>query len=72
MVFEVTRSFGVKRFYFSRRNFREGKIVIAFVHIIRHPAAIMEVIRNTPVLENSRKIRTLLSAMEPEGDANVQ
>lgn len=63
MLFEATRSFGVKRFKFSRRSFKEGKLIIAFVPIIRNIDAIMDVIRNTPVLENSRKIHSIMKTM---------
>ncbi|MHB9945395.1 YIEGIA protein [Clostridium botulinum] len=60
MLFEATRTFGVKRFSFTRRNFKEKKLIIAFVPIIRDPEAIMEVIKETPVLENSRKIHKIM------------
>lgn len=68
MLFEATRSFGVKRFMFTRRNFQEGKLIIAFVPVIRHVGAIMEVIRDTPVLENSRKIHTIMIKPFAGGD----
>lgn len=61
MLFEATRTFGVKRFKFTRRNFKEGTIIIAFVPIIKNPEGIIEVIKKTPVLENSRKIHTIMS-----------
>lgn len=62
MLFEATRSFGVKRFKFTRRSFKEGKLIIAFVPIIKNPKGIMDVIKQTPVLENSRKISTMMTS----------
>ena len=69
MLFEATRSFGVKRFKFTRRSFKDGKMIIAFVPIIRNIEAIKDVIRNTPVLENSRKIHSIMTTM-PGGQRN--
>ncbi|MBE6011070.1 YIEGIA domain-containing protein [Anaeropeptidivorans aminofermentans] len=60
MVFEATRTFGVKRFSFSRRSFSEGKLMIAFVPIIYNAEATIRVIKSTPVLESSRKIHTIM------------
>lgn len=60
LLFEVTRTFGVKRFAFTRKSFKEGKIVLAFVPILPQPQAMLDVLRKTPVLENSRKIHTLM------------
>lgn len=60
LLFEVTRTFGMKRFAFTRKSFQEGKIVLAFVPILPQPEAMLDVLRKTPVLENSRKIHTLM------------
>lgn len=60
MLFEAARTFGVKRFSFTRRNFAQGKLLIAFVPIHRDPEGILKVIKATPVLENSRKIETIM------------
>ncbi|ADL04841.1 YIEGIA family protein [Lacrimispora saccharolytica] len=60
MLFEATRTFGVKRFSFTRKNYTKGKLLLAFVPIIRDPDAIIDVIKKTPVLENSRKINTIM------------
>lgn len=67
LLFEATRTFGMKRFAFSRKSFTQGKIVLAFVPILREPKAILEVLKKTPVLENSRKIHTI---MDMGGSAN--
>lgn len=60
ILFEAARTFGIKRFSFTRRNFEEGKLLIAFVPIIRDPEGIMKVMKQTPVLENSRKVHTIM------------
>lgn len=62
MLFEATRTFGVKRFSFTRRNFKEGKLIIAFVPLIKDTQSIIRVIKKTPVLENSRKIHSIMDA----------
>ena len=60
MLFEATRTFGVKRYSFTRKNYTKGKLLLAFVPIVRDPDAIIDVIKKTPVLENSRKINTIM------------
>lgn len=62
MLFEATRTFGVKRFSFTKRNFKEGKLIIAFVPLIKDTQSIIRVIKKTPVLENSRKIHSIMDA----------
>lgn len=69
ILFEAARTFGVKRFSFTRRNFAQGKLLIAFVPIHRDPEAILKVIKATPVLENSRKIETIMDT-DIGGDNN--
>ena len=60
ILFEATRTFGMKRYSFTRKNYSKGVLLLAFVPIIRDPDAIMDVIKKTPVLENSRKINTIM------------
>ncbi|MDR0925881.1 MAG: YIEGIA family protein [Hungatella sp.] len=69
MLFEATRTFGVKRYSFTRKNYKTGKLLLAFVPIIRDPDAIIDVIKKTPVLENSRKINTIMD-INIGGDIN--
>ncbi len=61
VLFEAIRSFGVKRYKFTRRNFSSGKIVIAFVPIIHNIDALISAVKKTPILENSRKIHSIMS-----------
>jgi uncharacterized membrane protein YeaQ/YmgE (transglycosylase-associated protein family) len=61
MLFEAIRALGVKRYRFTRRNFAQGKIVICFVPIINNMDVFIEAVRNTPILENSRKIHRIMT-----------
>lgn len=67
ILYEAVRSFGVKRFKFTRRNFKEGKIIVAFVPIIHNIDALISAVEKTPILENSRKIHSIMSSYK--GDA---
>lgn len=60
MLFEALRVFGVKRYHFTKRSFSTGKIIIAFVPVTYDIDRLLEVIKQTPILENSRKIRRII------------
>jgi len=60
ILFEAVRALGVKRYKFMRRNFATGKIILAFVPILNHPDQLIHAVRNTPILENSRKIKRIM------------
>ncbi len=62
MLFETCRALGVKRFSFTRKNYAKGVIIIALVPIINDIDKMISAIKNTPILENSRKIRRIMSA----------
>jgi hypothetical protein len=62
MLFEACRTLGVKRFQFMRKNFKSGVILIAIVPIVRDVGKMIHAISNTPILENSRKIRRIMTA----------
>ena len=64
ILFEAIRSFGVKRYKFTRRNFKQGKIIIAFVPIINNIDSLISTVKKTPILENSRKIHSIMSIYE--------
>lgn len=55
ILFEAVRSFGVKRYHFTRRSFPDGKVLLAFVPIVRDTGALIEVVKKTPILESTRK-----------------
>ena len=62
MLFEACRSLGVKRFQFMRKNYKNGVILIAIVPIVRDVGKMIHAVQNTPILENSRKIRRIMTA----------
>lgn len=55
ILYDVARSFGTKELYFTKRSLSDGRIVIAFVPIIRDNEKILAAVRNTPILESVRK-----------------
>lgn len=60
ILFEAVRTLGVKRYKFMRRSFSTGKVVIAFIPILNEPVKLINAIKNTPILENSRKIKRIM------------
>lgn len=62
ILFEVVRSFGLKRYKFTRKSFKTGKVIIAFVPIIRNVDSLISVAKKTPILENSRKIHSIMTS----------
>lgn len=65
MLFEAIRSFGVKRYKFTRKNFKTGKTIIAFVPVIHNIDGLISAVKKTPILENCRKIHSIMST--PKG-----
>lgn len=61
MLFEAVKALGVKRFKFTRRSFSQGKIIIAFVPIVSNMDVFIDAVRNTPILESSRKIHRIMT-----------
>jgi len=57
MLFDAVRSYGAKRYKFTEFEMTDGRVVIAFVPILRDPQGILDAIRATPVLESGRKRR---------------
>lgn len=62
ILFEAVRSFGVKRFRFTRKNYKSGKLLVAFVPIVHNIDSLISVVKKTPILENSRKIHSIMSS----------
>lgn len=58
--YEAVRALGVKRYQFMRRNFATGNVILAFVPILNDPNQLIRAIRNTPILENSRKVKRIM------------
>lgn len=67
ILFEAVRSFGVKRFRFTRKNYKTGKLLVAFVPIVHNIDALISVVRKIPILENSRKIHSIMSSYSGGG-----
>jgi hypothetical protein len=68
ILFEAVRALGLKRYKFMKRNFRSGHVIIAVVPILRDPDRLIAAVKNTPVLENSRKLGRLMKT--PFGGKN--
>ncbi len=62
MLFEASHTLGVKQFSFTRKSFQKGVVVIAIVPIIRDIGKMIDSVNHTPVLENSRKVRRIMTA----------
>lgn len=60
IMFEAVRSLGAKRYRFMELNIPSGKIIIAFVPIIYDPDKLIKAVNNTPILENSHKIKRIM------------
>lgn len=59
MLFEAARALGLKRYGFTRRNFTQGKTIIAMVPVISDMDMMVAAVKNTPILENSRKLHRI-------------
>lgn len=61
ILFEAVRTLGLKRYQFMRENPKNGEMIYAFVPIINDPDKLIEAVSKTPILENSRKLRRLMT-----------
>jgi len=61
ILYEAVRALGIKRYHFTRKNYQTGKIIVALVPLVRDIELFKKAVQNTPILENSRKIRRLMS-----------
>lgn len=59
-LFEATRTLGLKRYHFSRRDFENGRIVIALVPIKKDMDAFIEVVKKCPLLESVKKPNSVM------------
>ena len=60
IMFEAVRSLGVKKYRFMELHIPSGKIIIAFVPIIHDADRLIKAVNNTPILENSHKIKRVM------------
>jgi len=59
-LFETTRAMGVKRYSFTRKDYKQGRVVITLVPIIKDTDAFIEAIKKTPLLENVKKSHSVM------------
>lgn len=60
ILFEATRALGVKRYAYTRKQFETGEIALVLVPIVGDEGALLEVVTNTPLLENTRKSHSVM------------
>lgn len=56
ILYDAARSFGTKELSFTKRSFLDGRIVVAFVPIIKDKEKILRAVCETPILESVRKL----------------
>ncbi|MTI61838.1 MAG: YIEGIA protein [Firmicutes bacterium] len=59
-LFEATRAVGVKRYHFTRKDYKKGRVVITLIPIIQDKNAFIEAIKKTPLLENVKKSHSIM------------
>jgi len=62
MLFEATRSVGVKRYHYTRKDYESGKTIIVLVPLIRDKEKLMNVVRHTPLLESVKKSHEVMKS----------
>lgn len=61
ILFEVASSLGIKTYHYVKRSVEDDKMVIAVVPVDRDIGRMIAAIKDTPILENSRKVRRIMS-----------
>ncbi|WP_079508966.1 YIEGIA domain-containing protein [Mesobacillus jeotgali] len=59
-LFEATRTLGLKRYHYTRKDFENGKVIITFVPILKDADRLIEAIKKTPLLESTKKNKDVL------------
>jgi len=59
-LFEATRALGLKRYHFIRKDFEKRRIVIAMVPIVPNIDRFIDVVKQTPLLESTKKSQDVL------------
>ena len=54
ILYDAARSLGTKELLFTKRSLADGRVVIAFVPIIKDKEKLLATVRNTPILESVR------------------
>lgn len=60
ILFEATRTIGVKRYHYTRKDFESGKTIIVIVPLVRDMKKLIHSIKNTPLLESVKKSHALM------------
>ena len=60
MLFEATRSIGVKRYHFTRKDYEKGRVITALVPIVNDVNKLIETVKNTPLLESAKKSHSVM------------
>lgn len=60
ILFETTRSLGLKRYHFTRKDYEKGRVVITLVPIVNDINKLIETVKNTPLLESAKKSHTVM------------
>lgn len=68
ILFEITRSLGVKRYHYTRKNYEDGRIVFMVVPILNDIEKMVQAVLHTPILESTKKAHRFLK--HPGGPAN--
>jgi uncharacterized membrane protein YeaQ/YmgE (transglycosylase-associated protein family) len=62
IIFEVCRALGVKRYHYTKRDYKTGRIAVVMVPIIHDENAFIETIKKTPLLESIKKSFNLMDS----------
>lgn len=60
ILFEATRTLGAKRYNFTRKDYETNRIIIVLVPLVRDEQKLLEVVRNTPLLESVKKSHAVM------------
>ncbi|WP_433744708.1 YIEGIA domain-containing protein [Falsibacillus pallidus] len=55
ILFEITRSLGIKRYHYTRKDYIDGRIVFVVVPILQNINRMITSVENTPLLESIQK-----------------
>lgn len=61
ILFEATRAIGVKRYHFTRKDYQQGRVIIALVPILNDADKLIEAVKKTPLLESIKKSHSVMS-----------
>ncbi|MBO0587741.1 YIEGIA domain-containing protein [Sporosarcina sp. E16_8] len=68
ILFEATRTIGVKRYHYARKDFESGKTIIVIVPLIRDMNKLIQAVKKTPLLESVKKSHALMDANVTSGE----